>query len=257
LFTRKDFLSPEKLKSILADPQAKIYLLTKPKGVPSFRAVAILRRLLGLKKVGFAGTLDPLASGLLIMATGQATKLLDYFHNLPKTYEAQIIFGQTSATYDLEGPVEINSQAKPFVREFVEGLLKKFLGPQLQQVPLYSAKKVKGQTLYKLARQGKKITPPSQRVEIYGLTIKDFSYPKLDLVVECSTGTYIRSLAHDLGEASGQGALLGELCRTAIGNFKISQTLALENLNKSILEKNSLTAQGVIDYLNQYYLGRP
>jgi tRNA pseudouridine55 synthase len=243
LFTKKEFLSPVKLKTILADPQAKIYLLDKPRGVPSFQAVVILRRLLGLKKVGFAGTLDPLASGLLILATGRATKLLDYFHNLPKTYEAQIIFGQTSTTYDLEGPIEINQQAKPFAWEVIEELLKKFLGQQSQQAPLYSAKKVKGQALYKLARQGKKITPPSQVVEIYDLIIKGFSYPQLDLVIKCSAGTYIRSLAHDLGRASGQGALLGNLRRLAIGRFYVAHALPLEQANKELLENNSLSPE--------------
>lgn len=252
MFTKKKFLSSEKLKNILADSQAKIYLVDKPKGTHSFRAVTVLRQLLGIKKIGFAGTLDPLASGLLIMATGKATRLLDYFHLLPKVYEAQIVFGQTSNTYDLEGQVAVNAQAQPLTRKFIEELLKKFLGKQLQQAPVYSAKKIKGQKLHILARQGKKVSPPSQEVEIYSLKIKDFSYPKLDLIVTCSAGTYIRSLANDLGKASGQGALLGGLRRTAIGDFNISQALVLETLNKSILEKNGLTAKVVVAYLGSY-----
>ena len=140
-------LSPEKIKNILADSQAGFYLLDKAKGDHSFAYVSLLRRLLNLKKVGFAGTLDPLASGLLILASGSATKLLDIFHEWPKKYLAAITFGKTSTTYDLEGEIEEQPNAKAFSLEILQAALKKLTGEIDQQAPVYSAKKINGQKL--------------------------------------------------------------------------------------------------------------
>jgi tRNA pseudouridine55 synthase len=211
----------------------------------------VFRKILGIKKVGFSGTLDPLATGLLILATGRATKLLDCFHFLPKVYEAEIIFGATSPTYDLEGEVSRNKDAKEFDKDYLKTIVQKFLGKQKQRAPIFSAKKIDGQKLHKLARQGKKVEAPVKEIEMYDLKILDFAYPKLKLEVKCSAGTYIRSLAHDLGEATGQGALLSGLRRTAIGDFLVSKAVKLEDLNEDNIEKYRIPTQDAITSLNQ------
>lgn len=239
------------LKNILADNLAAVYLINKPKGVHSFKAVSILRKTLNIKKVGFAGTLDPLATGLLILAVSKATKLLDLFHQLPKKYEADICFGKTSDTYDLAGEILVNNKAQQFSKKDLESKLKKFLGKQNQTVPIYSAKKVQGQKLHKLARQGKLVKLPKNKIEIYSLQILKFKYPYLKLEVECSAGTYIRSLASDLGQIMKTGALLTDLTRIAIGDFQLKQAVALDKVNKQSLEKHKLDVQEIITSLNQ------
>ncbi|MCD4760556.1 tRNA pseudouridine(55) synthase TruB [bacterium] len=242
-----------RLKTILEDNQAGIYLLDKPKGVNSFKSVSILRKVLDIKKVGFAGTLDPLASGLLIMGTGKATRLLDWFHLLPKIYQADILFGQTSNTYDLEGKVNINKQVKAFDKKYLENIIVKFIGRQDQVAPIFSAKKIDGQKLHKLARQGKEVKAPSKEIEIYDLKIKKFKYPNLMLEVSCSAGTYIRSLAHDLGEVSGQGALLANLRRTRIGDFSVEQAIIFEKIKLMTLKKYYISPKEIISSLNQHF----
>lgn len=238
--------------NFLADPQAGVYLLDKPKGVNSFQAISSLRKILNQQKVGFSGTLDPLASGLLIIATGKATKILDAFHSLPKTYLAEILFGATSITFDLEGELIKNEQAKSFTQEQLESVLQNFSGKQLQTVPAYSAVKVAGQKLHKLARKGKFVELPKKEIEIFSLEIKKFSYPNLFLEVQVSAGTYIRSLAHDLGEALSTGAVLTNLKRTAIGHFSLEQAVSMENLDLDVLKSGRLDLAEVIQYLNQY-----
>lgn len=249
----QEFTASKKFNNILEDPLAKIYLIDKPKGDNSFRAVSVLRKVLGIKKIGFAGTLDPLASGLLIMATGKATRLLDYFHYLPKVYQADILFGQTSETYDLEGELIENKNAKKFTKTKLEKHLKKFEGKIDQRAPIFSAKKVGGQKLNKLARAGKKVVAPTKKVEIYDLSIKSFYYPKLQLEVKCSAGTYIRSLAHDLGESLGTGAVLTDLRRTAIGKLSIKDSLPLEKADKKTLPAHSIDIEKIKDFLDQCF----
>lgn len=243
-------LSPEKIKNILADPKSGFYLLDKTKGDHSFFYVSLLRRLLALKKVGFAGTLDPLASGLLILASGSATRLLDIFHEWPKKYLAAITFGKTSNTYDLEGEIEELKNAKAFSLEDLQVTLKKLTGEIDQQAPIYSAKKIAGQKLNNLARQGKKITPPSSRVIIYDYKIIDFSYPVLQVEIKVSKGTYIRSLAHDLGQLLGTGALLSDLRRIAIGNFKVENAVTKIDLSQEILEQAKIPVAEIIKLLD-------
>lgn len=243
-------LSPDKIKNILADPQAGFYLLDKAKGEHSFAYVALLRRLLALKKVGFAGTLDPLASGLLILASGSATKLLDIFHEWPKKYLAEITFGKISTTYDLEGEIEEIKSAQAFSLADLQTALLKLTGEIDQQAPLYSAKKINGQKLNNLARKGKKITPPISRVIIYDYKIIDFSYPILQVEIKVSKGTYIRSLAHDLGQLLGTGALLSDLRRTSIGDFKVANALPKLNLSKEILEQEKIQVTEIIKFLD-------
>ena len=248
----KPKLTEQQWQNMFADLQAGIYLIDKPKNTHSFHAVSVLRKLLQIKKIGFAGTLDPLASGLLILASGKATRILDWFHVLPKTYQAEILFGQTSTTYDLEGEININKAAKEFDRAELENSLKFFLGKQEQVAPIFSAKKVAGQKLNKLARLGKKITPPKTWVIIYDLKILDFDYPRLKLEAKVSKGTYIRSLAHDLGQAHATGAVLTDLRRTAIGDFLVKQAIGLEELDKTKLAQHKIYPAEIKNYLDQY-----
>lgn len=251
-FVKSNLYKSSHLRNILEDKTAGIYLIDKPKGVNSFKAVSILRKILNIKKVGFSGTLDPLASGLLIMATGKATRLLDWFHGLPKIYQADILFGQESDTYDLEGQIIVNKKAEAFEQVKLEKKLDKFLGQQNQVAPIYSAKKVAGQKLYKLARAGKTVKAPSKEIEIHELKINKFKYPNLNLLVSVSAGTYIRSLAYDLGRAMDTGAVLADLRRMAIGDFDVKNALLLDKVNKDNLTKNKISAQDIIKSLNQY-----
>lgn len=250
---KPEFFHGLRIRSINSDPQAGFYLIDKPKGVHSFKAVSTLRRILQIKKVGFAGTLDPLASGLLILATGQATRLLDVFHYLPKIYQADVLFGQTSDTYDREGQININSQAREFSPEELENKLKNFVGPQEQIVPIYSAKKVAGRKLHELARRGKIVPAPTTKIEIYKLVIKKFNWPGLSLEIECSAGTYMRSLAHDLGQTMGTGALLSDLRRQAIGHFSVKNALPLEQASPASLAQYYLRPADIIKSLQQYF----
>jgi len=251
-FLKSNIYKSSHLKTVLEDKTAGIYLIDKPKGINSFKVVAIFRKVLNMKRVGFSGTLDPLASGLFIVATGQATKLLDWFHDLPKVYQANILFGHQSNTYDLEGEVKVNSKTIAFNKLELEKVLKKFLGKQKQTVPIYSAKKVAGKKLYDLARAGKKVKAPSKDVEIYNLKINKFKYPNLDLTVTVSAGTYIRSLAHDLGQATGTGALLSDLRRVAIGDYSIKKSLALDKVTKDSLAKYQIAPKDIIKNVNEF-----
>lgn len=253
----KDFhpelFKSSRLRSVLADKNSGIYLLDKNKGLHSFRAVSLVRKTLGIKKVGFAGTLDPLASGLLILATGPATRLLDWFHTLPKSYIADILFGQTSDTYDLEGKVIANTLAKEFSRIDLDKILAGFLGKQNQRAPIFSAKKIAGQKLHELARKGQTAIAPSKQIEIYDLKILEFKYPKLKLEVSVSAGTYIRSLAHDLGVKTKTGALLADLRRTKIGDFNVNQALGLDKISVANLADAKIEVKDIIKSLNQSF----
>ena len=251
-FVKSNLYKSSRLRTILEDQSAGIYLIDKPKGVNSFRAVSVLRKVLNTKRVGFSGTLDPLASGLLIVASGKATRLLDWFHELPKIYQADVLFGQDSDTYDMEGEIVINENAKSVTKKQLEQALASFIGKQNQVAPIYSAKKVAGQKLYKLARAGKVVKAPSKEIEIHELEIKEFKYPNLDLLVSVSAGTYIRSLAHDLGQTMKTGAMLAGLRRIAIGSFNIKNAVPLEKVEVDILVKNKLKVKDVIENLNEH-----
>jgi tRNA pseudouridine55 synthase len=249
-FIKSNLYKSSHLKNILNDKEAGVYLIDKPKGVNSFKAVSVFRKVLNMKRIGFSGTLDPLASGLLIVASGKATRLLDWFHDLAKIYEADVLFGQQSNTYDMEGEIVINKKAESFSKIVLEQKLETFLGKQDQTAPIFSAKKVDGQKLYKLARAGKKVKAPSKEIEIYKLKINKFKYPNLNLLVSASAGTYIRSLAYDLGQAMDTGAMLSDLRRIAIGDFDVKNSLSLEKVDKASLSKNKLEVQEVIDIIN-------
>ena len=209
-------------------------VLDKPAGVSSFREVARVRQERGVQRVGHLGTLDPLATGVLVVAVGEATKLIEYFMKADKVYEATAEFGKVSDTYDLEGEIkafEGTNSLKKITRETIEQVLPSFTGEIMQVPPIFSALKIKGKPAYELAREGKKVELKARPVTIYALKILSFEGPLLRLRIHCSSGTYIRSLIHDLGQKLGVGAIMTELRRTRVGSF------TLEGLREFSLEK--------------------
>ena len=198
-------------------------LINKPIGWTSHDVVGYLRKQFPKgTKVGHSGTLDPFAGGLLIVGVGRgATKRLDEFKNLPKTYEAILFLGATSDTQDKDGVITLTNIDKKYAREEIEKVLQKFIGPQLQTPPMYSAKKINGKKLYELAREGIEVERQPNKIEIYNIELLSYEYPHLEIRVNCSTGTYIRTLAHDIGQQLGCGAYCEELTRTRIGEHTL------------------------------------
>jgi tRNA pseudouridine55 synthase len=194
-----------------------------------------VRRLVRQKRVGHAGTLDPLASGVLPILVGQATRLAEYLSESGKAYRALIRFGTVTTTYDAEGAVAREAPVA-LTREQVEAALPAFLGEQEQVPPVYSAIKRGGQPLYALARAGEDVTPEPRRVRIDALRILSWNSPDLALDVECGKGTYIRSLAHDLGARLGPGAYLAALARTRSGPFRLRESVTLEQLEAALAD---------------------
>ena len=211
--------------------------INKPLHLTSHDVVARVRRVYrakyGGRKVGHAGTLDPLADGVLVICLGAATRLSEYVMRADKTYRARITLGETTTTYDAAGDVVDECDASHVKRTDIEAALPQFLGEIAQVPPMYSAIKQRGQKLYELARQGKTVERPARRVTIHSLDLLAWRSPTLELKARCGAGTYIRSLAHDLGAALGVGAYLSGLTRTASGSFDISQSIALDDLLES------------------------
>jgi len=220
----------------------KVLLVDKPSDWTSFDVVAKLRGALKKKylennkdskriKVGHAGTLDPFATGLLLVLIGDATKDQDGFMKLDKEYEATLKFGFTSTTGDPEGELRKGSERIPKISE-IESVFKKFSGKIKQTPSVYSAIKIKGRPAYEYARAGEKVKIKSRIIEIYELRIMNYEYPILKIKVGCSSGTYIRTLAEDIGEELGVGAYLTALRRTRIGDYSIKDA---KDVNKAIL----------------------
>ncbi|HLU09252.1 MAG TPA: tRNA pseudouridine(55) synthase TruB [Oceanobacillus sp.] len=203
--------------------------VNKPKGATSHDVVARTRRTLGLKKVGHAGTLDPLATGVLVLCLGGATRLSEYVMETTKRYRATVHLGVETDTYDAEGQVVAEHNVSGITRKDVERLLPTFVGEIKQVPPMYSAIKQRGRKLYELARAGEIVEREARQITIYELQMVDWSSPFVTLDVTCSPGTYIRSLAHDLGKALGIGASLSALERTASGVFTIEDAIPLDD----------------------------
>ncbi len=214
----------------------EILLIDKPTGISSFGVVARVRRIysqrLGRRvKVGHAGTLDPFASGLLVIMVGKATKKATEFLKLDKAYEAELCLGASSTTGDPEGEISQVSTYRPS-RQEIEKVLSGRRGAQLQTPPAFSAIKVNGQRAYKLARQGKQVNIEPRQINIYELEMIDYNYPQLRIKTKVSSGTYIRSLAEDIGRDLNTAAYLTALRRTVIGDFDIAEAHSLDDLEK-------------------------
>jgi tRNA pseudouridine55 synthase len=204
--------------------------INKPAAMTSHDVVARVRRKLGLKKVGHAGTLDPMATGVLVLCLGAATRLSEYVMQSTKHYRARVHLGATTDTYDADGTIEREQDITGITQAEVEHELNTFLGEIEQVPPMYSAIKHGGRQLYKLARAGKTVEREARKVTIEALELLDWSPPVFSLDVTCSAGTYIRSLAHDLGEALGVGAHLAGLQRVASGSFTLASAVSLDTL---------------------------
>jgi tRNA pseudouridine55 synthase len=215
----------------------EILLINKPLGWTSFQAVNKLKH--GLKKhpsllvdgkhihlkIGHAGTLDPLATGLLIVCTGKKTKEIQSFQDLKKEYTGTFFIGATTPCYDLEKPIDHTFPTAHITQEMIEGAVKSFIGKQEQVPPLFSAIMVNGKRAYDIARDGGTAELKSRPIEIMEFEITRSALPELDFRIVCSKGTYIRSIARDLGLALNSGAHLTKLCRTKIGDFDVKDAL--------------------------------
>lgn len=204
-----------------------VLLIDKPAGITSHDVVDRVRRKLRMKKVGHAGTLDPAATGLMIVLVGKATKLSQYLMGLDKVYEGVVHLGQTTDTQDGEGDVLEERPVPELTVDDLKAVMKEFEGDQYQTPPMYSAKKINGVPLYKLARKGKEVEREARVIRIKSFELDAFTSPDLEFTVACSKGTYIRTLAHDFGEKLGCGAYLRDLRRTEIGDFEIEDSLEL------------------------------
>ena len=204
--------------------------INKATGMTSHDVVATIRKLLKQKRAGHAGTLDPAASGVLPICVGQATRVSEYLSESGKAYQAQIVFGIATDTYDAEGAITSTASTAGLTLAKIEEMLPHFLGPQEQVPPRYSAIKLQGQAAYKRARAGEEFALEPRPIVIYSLEAVDWTPPRLALAIECSKGTYIRSLAHDLGAHLGCGAYLDALVRTRSGPFLLSESITLEQL---------------------------
>lgn len=209
-----------------------VLLVDKPTGWTSFDVVNRIRTLSGIRRVGHAGTLDPLATGLLVVCTGRKTKELGGFTDFEKTYAAVLTLGGTTESYDAATPVtdrrDVGGISDDRIREVVES----FRGKQLQVPPIWSAVKVGGRRLYRYARKGQTVVRPPREIEISGLTVDRIELPDVWITVTCSKGTYIRTLAHDIGARLGCGAYVTALRRTAIGPFRVDDAVRVEDLVK-------------------------
>ncbi len=229
-----DFSNPETYL------EGRVLFIDKPLTWTSFDVVNKIRKLLkthlGIKKikVGHAGTLDPLATGLVIICTGRATKNIQQFQDLDKAYLAQIRLGATTPSFDLESEVDFTFPWEHITREMVDQALIKFTGDQEQMPPIFSAKSVDGKRAYAMARKGKVVELQKHPVNIHSLELQSIHLPNLTVHVECSKGTYIRSLARDLGEALNSGGHLVGLRRTRIGPYKVENAISLENFIENI-----------------------
>ena len=218
----------------------EIFLIDKPMGMTSFGVVARVRRVLSKRagkrvKVGHTGTLDPFATGLLVLLVGKGTKRSNEFLKLDKWYEATIRLGATSTTGDPEGEIVYKEGITEPNYEVVKKVVQSFQGEILQRVPSFSAVKIDGERAYRLARKGVKVEMPTRKVEIFAIEILDYKWPGLKIRCHVSSGTYIRMLGEDIGKKLGTGGYLTELRRTKVGGYRVEDAILLETFMEKAL----------------------
>jgi tRNA pseudouridine55 synthase len=213
-----------------------VLVIDKPLGPTSFDVVKKVRALLKVQKVGHTGTLDPLATGVLPVCVGEATKIAGFILETEKAYDAVVRLGVSTDSYDAQGKVLAEAPVPPLTRERLEKVLDRFRGGFLQLPPMFSAVKVAGKRLYEHARKGEEVERAPREVTVHELLLRDFSATEVRLSVLCSKGFFVRALAHDLGEALGCGAHLEALRRTKTGPFTLSQAIPLERLEAQVQE---------------------
>ena len=207
-----------------------ILLVDKPEGPTSHDVVDAIRRRFGLKKVGHAGTLDPVASGLLILLIGRSTKSSNHFLDQDKVYKGTMTFGIETDTGDREGKVLRQVSVEPIPVSRLRDLFKQFEGEQEQLPPMYSAVKVQGKKLYQWARKGLSVERQARRIRIQKLELQKVQFPEINFLLHCSKGTYVRSLVEEIGKALGSPALLSRLRRICSGSFRIEEAVSLSHL---------------------------
>ena len=212
--------------------EGRLLLINKPLHWTSFDVVRKIRNLMRVKRVGHAGTLDPLATGLLIICTGGLTKKINEYMAQEKEYTGTFTLGATTPTYDLESEPGNFKSIEHMTEEKIKNAVTHFIGEIMQIPPAHSAIKKEGKRVYELARRGKEVKLEPRRVFVKEFEIRKIELPILHFRVVCSTGTYIRSLAHDFGAFLGCGAFLSSLCRTRIGTFKLKDALNVEELEE-------------------------
>jgi tRNA pseudouridine55 synthase len=209
--------------------------LDKPVGITSRTAVDRVARLVKPAKAGHAGTLDPLASGVLVVAVGSATRLIEYVQQMPKSYSGTFLLGQSSASEDVEGEVTLHPNAPQPTLAELQAAGAKFLGETLQRPPAFSALKVNGKRAYELARKGKTVDLEPRPITVTRLDVLFYSYPELVIDIECSGGTYVRSLGRDLAESVGTTAVMSALVRTGIGKFTLETAAHYDKITHETL----------------------
>ncbi len=210
-----------------------VIVVNKPPGITSHDVVGFIRRKFKMRRVGHAGTLDPLATGVLVMLLGKSTKLFDRFVAFDKSYRATLRLGTKTSTADIMGHV---IEEKPFsgiTRSRVEEVFRGFVGDIEQKPPMVSAVKHQGQRLYKIAREGKSVERAVRKVRVDEVRLLSFALPEVEFFMACSKGTYVRQLAEDVGEVLGCGACISQIERTRVGPFDIKDAVKLEDLHES------------------------
>jgi len=223
----------------LTDLQDKFYVINKPKEWSSFDVVKKIRNLGRFKKIGHAGTLDPLATGILIMCVGKYTKKIDYFQSLPKTYTGKLVLGKTTPSIDLETDFDGQYPIDHINLTLLEEVRKTFLGKIQQVPPIYSAIKLNGQRLFTHARNGvsaDELDIKIREVEVYSMEIDATHFPEISFEIECSKGTYIRSIVRDFGIKCQSGAYMSELVRTKIGDWGLDKAQEVATFNSDLHE---------------------
>ena len=205
-------------------------VIDKPRGKTSHDVVEAVRRLAGFRQIGHLGTLDPLATGVLVLVLGRATRLAQFYAGRRKRYECAVRFGFATDSYDADGTPLGPDQAPELNREAIEALLPRFLGKIQQVPPSFSAKKIQGRPAHELARKNKPVSLAAVEVEVFEFRLVEIEGPVARFMIECGSGTYIRSLAHELGQALGTGAHLAEIVRTAVGEFTLDHAISLDEL---------------------------
>ncbi len=218
----------------------KVVLIDKPQGLTSQQAVSALKRALRVRRAGHTGTLDPIATGLLLVLTGEATKASRLFMELPKEYHTRVRLGQRTDTFDADGRVIATADVSALTAQAISEVLGRFRGLIRQTPPMYSALKHQGQPLYKLARRGIEVKRPERTVEVQTLELLEFTPPYAELLIICSRGTYVRSLVDDIGMALGVYAHIAGLVRTRIGPFSLEDAATLKQLREGTASASAL-----------------
>jgi tRNA pseudouridine55 synthase len=223
--------------------------VNKPSGLTSRRVVDIVQHLVRPERVGHAGTLDPLATGVLVVCVGSATKLIEYVQRMPKSYLGTFLLGRNSDTEDVEGEVvELADPPVPSLEEIVR-VARSFIGEIMQRPPAFSALKINGRRAYKLARKGEEVELAPRPVSIYKIEVRSYQYPELELEIDCGGGTYIRTLGRNMAESLGTSAVMSALVRTGIGNFRLADALNPLILTNENIAGYMLPLAGAVDYL--------